>query len=286
MSTGLPSRVRVTDRQRTVSPLGETVFWSAFSSGTTVGLTISGEAGMAWVNKAVPTCRFPLKSMPLMRYWPSGKSALRSAMEYSSAGGSRDSKKNWLMPSLLSGFLGSTSIIGVPSGFSRQASARPSWSNMPWPPVPAPLLPRDESALVLAVLLALSSGPQPAASRMASTAMMMIVTITCRYRTTSPSLLTPTLSPPTTVQNPLLRSAATVVWRVPAVWASFVIGRCAKDVEVAVEVDIDLAAVLAGDFDLVGALFVADLGAGHAPSVGVIERDALGLLDVGSRDPF
>ena len=46
---------------------------------------------------------------------------------------------------------------------------------------------------------------------------------------------------------------------------AFVIGRRAEDVEVAVEVDIDLAAVLAGDLDLVVALFVADLGAGNLP---------------------
>jgi len=52
MSTCLPSRVCVTGRQRTVSPLGETLFWSAFSSDTTVGLTISGGAGMAWVNNS------------------------------------------------------------------------------------------------------------------------------------------------------------------------------------------------------------------------------------------
>jgi hypothetical protein len=38
-----------------------------------------------------------------------------------------------------------------------------------------------------------------------------------------------------------------------------VIGQLAKDVEASVEVDIDSAAVVAGDLDLVVALFVADL---------------------------
>src|SRR5215216_3911684 len=40
--------------------------------------------------------------------------------------------------------------------------------------------------------------------------------------------------------------------------------RRADDVEVAVELDVDLAAVRAGDLDLVVALLVADLGLGHA----------------------
>src|SRR5215218_7087736 len=117
---------------------------------------------------------------------------------------------------------------------------------------------------------------------MASAAVMMIVPITCRRRTASPSLLTPALPPATIVQDPLPRSVPPVVGRVLTVIRAFVIGRRAKDVEVAVEVDIDLATVVAGDLDLVVALFVADLGAGHTSSVGVVERDALGFLDAGS----
>ena len=42
------------------------------------------------------------------------------------------------------------------------------------------------------------------------------------------------------------------------------IGRGAEDVEVAVEVDVDLAAVVADDLDLVVALFIVDLGACNA----------------------
>src|SRR5215212_12211208 len=59
-------------------------------------------------------------------------------------------------------------------------------------------------------------------------------------------------------------SASAVVGRILAVGA-FVVGRCAEDVEVLIEVDVDLAAVVLGNLDLVGALFVASLGASHAP---------------------
>lgn len=55
----LPSVVWVTGSQRTATLPGEMVFWSAFSSGTTVGLTICGGAGSAWVNRALPTRRLP-----------------------------------------------------------------------------------------------------------------------------------------------------------------------------------------------------------------------------------
>ena len=84
------------------------------------------------------------------------------------------------------------------------------------------------------------------------------------------------------VPDPRCESAsAVVVGRVLALGA-LAIRRRANDVEVAVEVDIDLAAVLANDLNLVGALFVAYLGAGH-PAVDMVERDAFGLLDVGPR---
>src|SRR5215210_2712146 len=89
----------------------------------------------------------------------------------------------------------------------------------------------------------------------------------------------PRPQPTTIVQDPPVGSV--VVGPVPVVRA-FVIGRRAQDVEVAVEVDVDLAAVVLGDLDLVVALFVADLGARNVASVGVVERDALGLLDAGS----
>jgi hypothetical protein len=47
-------------------------------------------------------------------------------------------------------------------------------------------------------------------------------------------------------------------------------------------VDIDLAAVLADDLDLVVSLFVADLSACNLTPVGIVEGDALSLLDAGS----
>ena len=83
------------------------------------------------------------------------------------------------------------------------------------------------------------------------------------------------------VQDPLVGSASVVVGTVLGVGA-FVIGRGAQDVEVAIEVDIDLAAIVLDDLDLVVALFVADLGAGHTASVGLLERNTLSLLEVGS----
>ena len=63
-------------------------------------------------------------------------------------------------------------------------------------------------------------------------------------------------------QDPLVESASVVVGPVLGVGA-FVIGRGAQDVEVAIEVDIDLAAIVLDDLDLVVALFVPDLGPGH-----------------------
>ena len=67
----------------------------------------------------------------------------------------------------------------------------------------------------------------------------------------------------------------------PPLWQAsilvLVVGRRADDTELAVELDVDLAAVRPGDLDLVVALLVADLGAGDAArSVG--QRGGLGLL--------
>ena len=80
------------------------------------------------------------------------------------------------------------------------------------------------------------------------------------------------LSPSTTlgqlqiVRDPLVGSASVVVGPVLGV-GPFVIGRGAQDVEVAVEVDVDLAAIVLDDLDLIIALFVADLGARNAAPV-------------------
>src|SRR5829696_8215835 len=88
------------------------------------------------------------------------------------------------------------------------------------------------------------------------------------------------------LRDPLVGSLSAVV-RVVVVGTfvirSFVIGWRAEEVEVAVQVDVDLAAVILGDLDLVVALFVADLGARNVAAVSVIERDALRPLDAGSR---
>ena len=61
---------------------------------------------------------------------------------------------------------------------------------------------------------------------------------------------------PSYVQDPLL---GLIVLEHVLIVGAFVIGQLAKDVEASVEVDIDSAAVVAGDLDLVVALFVADL---------------------------
>ena len=60
------------------------------------------------------------------------------------------------------------------------------------------------------------------------------------------------------------------VLAVGAVVGALLIGLRVDDVEVAVEMDVDLAAVVAGDLDFVVAFFVAYLGAGHAAAVGVV----------------
>ena len=57
-----------------------------------------------------------------------------------------------------------------------------------------------------------------------------------------------------------------------------VVGLGADDREVAVELDVDLAAVVEGDLDLVVALLVADLGAGHLPLAGLVQRRPPRLL--------
>ena len=68
---------------------------------------------------------------------------------------------------------------------------------------------------------------------------------------------------PSYVQDPLL---GLVVLGHVLIVGAFVIGQLAKDVEVSVEVDIDSAAVVAGDLDLVVALFVADLSSRRVSS--------------------
>src|SRR5918995_3660287 len=61
---------------------------------------------------------------------------------------------------------------------------------------------------------------------------------------------------------------------------AFVICRRGEYVEVPVEVDVSLAAVVSCDLDLVVALFVFDLRLGNGAAVGVVECDALRLVDV------
>src|SRR3954471_10256917 len=56
------------------------------------------------------------------------------------------------------------------------------------------------------------------------------------------------------------------------------VGRAADDGEVLIELHVDLAAVVEDDLDLVVALLVVDLGAGHAAAAGRGERGVAGLL--------
>jgi hypothetical protein len=79
----------------------------------------------------------------------------------------------------------------------------------------------------------------------------------------------------------LLSAIVTTIVGGVLVLRAFVVGRRAEDLEVLVEMDIYPIAVVLGDLDLVVALFVADLGAGNL-AVYVLERDALGFLEVGS----
>src|SRR5687767_5677415 len=57
------------------------------------------------------------------------------------------------------------------------------------------------------------------------------------------------------------------------------VGLVADHVEVAVELDIDLAAVVEGHLYLVEALLVAGLGLGDGALAGVLERRRLGLVE-------
>src|ERR687894_142005 len=60
------------------------------------------------------------------------------------------------------------------------------------------------------------------------------------------------------------RPLGSVVVGTVLVVGAFMVGQSAEHVEVPVEVDVDLAAVVAGHLDLVVALFVTDLGVDHA----------------------
>ena len=57
------------------------------------------------------------------------------------------------------------------------------------------------------------------------------------------------------------------------------VGRRVDHVEVAVKVDVDLAAVVEGDPDLVVALFVADLALGHLAAARLVERDGARVVE-------
>ena len=58
----------------------------------------------------------------------------------------------------------------------------------------------------------------------------------------------------------------------------------ADDAVVGVELDVELAAVVEGDLDLVQALLVALLGVGDPPSAGVVERGRAGPFELLARD--
>ena len=62
------------------------------------------------------------------------------------------------------------------------------------------------------------------------------------------------------------------------VLVGLVVGLGADDLEVLVELDVDLAAVVQGHLDLVLALLVADLGLGDLAAAGLLERGVLGPL--------
>jgi len=66
--------------------------------------------------------------------------------------------------------------------------------------------------------------------------------------------------------------------------ALLVIGARADDVEALVELDVDLAAVVERDLDLVVALLVAYLGLGHPALAGLLERCGAGLVQGLARD--
>src|SRR5918998_1283180 len=79
------------------------------------------------------------------------------------------------------------------------------------------------------------------------------------------------------------RPLGSVVVGTVLVVGAFLVGQSAEHVEVPVEVDVDLAAVVADHLDLVVALFVTNLGADHAALTRVVERSVLRVLDVGPR---
>ena len=57
-----------------------------------------------------------------------------------------------------------------------------------------------------------------------------------------------------------------------------------NDMEALIELHVDLGAVVEGDFDLVLALLVVDLGVGDGPPAGLLERGLLGLLELRGGD--
>src|ERR1043166_8408238 len=61
--------------------------------------------------------------------------------------------------------------------------------------------------------------------------------------------------------------------------AALVVGVGGDDVERVVELDVDLAAVVEGDLDLVGAVLVAGLGLGHLAAARLGERRGAGAVE-------
>ena len=72
------------------------------------------------------------------------------------------------------------------------------------------------------------------------------------------------------------------VSRRPLVVGAVALG--ADDLEVLVELDVDLGAVVEGHLDLVLALLVVDLGLGDGAATGLRERGLLGLLELRGGD--
>src|SRR5215210_6362398 len=87
----------------------------------------------------------------------------------------------------------------------------------------------------------------------------------------------------TIVQNPPVGS---VLVGPVVIVGSVLVGLPADDVVVAIEMDLDLAAVLAGNLDLEGAGAIAgiSLDLGDGPATHRHDRGALGLLGFGTRD--
>src|SRR3954464_8815374 len=107
------------------------------------------------------------------------------------------------------------------------------------------------------------------------------VSLPCGRSVELPASVIPAEEPPPQAVSNRAPSAASVTARrqsVAALTGVLPAGLRADDGEVPVQLDVDLAAVVAGDLDLVVALLVADLGAGHATASGLGESGLARLL--------